>query len=206
MGIIISMNIGLVPMAAKPYHAGHHWLVEKAAGENDRVIVFVSVADRKRKGEFPILGKDMQRVWKEEIEPIMPGNVEVRYGGAPVQKVYQEIGDAAEADSTDTFFVYSDATDTGKNYPEKNRIKYMEPLYGQGQVKFPAEDNPGGFTRGEGSPNVSGTAMRTALETCNIEDFRKGMPDGVDAENVANILCGQVQEALLRYYIQNLIS
>ena len=37
----------------------------------------------------------MQKVWEEELEPIMPNNVEVRYGGAPVQKVYQEISDAA---------------------------------------------------------------------------------------------------------------
>ena len=28
------MKIGLVPMAAKPYHAGHHALVERAAAEN----------------------------------------------------------------------------------------------------------------------------------------------------------------------------
>ena len=192
-------------MAAKPYHAGHHWLVEKASSENDQVIVFVSISDRARKGEFPVYGKDMQKVWKEELEPIMPSNVEVRYGGAPVQKVYQEIADAGEIESEDVFYVYSDATDTARNYPEKNRIKYMEPLYSQGQVKFPAEENPGGFTRGEGSPNVSGTAMRQALETCNIESFRQGLPDGVNAENVYNILCNKANESLLRFYIQNLI-
>ncbi len=192
-------------MAAKPYHAGHHWLVEKAAAENDRVIVFVSVSDRARKGEFPVYGQDMQKVWEEELEGIMPNNVEVRYGGAPVQKVYQEIGDAAEADSSDTYYVYSDATDTGRNYPEKNRIKYMDPLYSQGQVKFPAEENPGGFTRGEGSPNISGTAMRNALESCDLDSFRKGLPQGVDAQNVYNILCKQTNESLLRFYIQNLI-
>ena len=73
------MKIGLVPMAAKPYHAGHHWLVEQAAGENDKVILFVSVSDRKRKGELPILGADMVKVWQEELEPIMPSNVEVKY-------------------------------------------------------------------------------------------------------------------------------
>ena len=84
------MNIGLVPMAAKPYHAGHHWLVEKAASENDHVILFVSVSDRKRKGEKPILGQDMVRVWQEELESIMPGNVEIRYGGPPVPKVHKK--------------------------------------------------------------------------------------------------------------------
>ena len=192
-------------MSAKPYHAGHHWLVEKAAGENDQVIIFVSTSDRKRKGEKSILGKDMVRVWREELEPIMPNNVEIQYGGAPVQKVYQAIIDAAAAGSVDTYFVYSDATDTGLNYPEKNRIKYMEPLYSQGQVRFPGEEDPAGFTRGEGSPNVSGTAMRQALQTCDIEAFRRGLPAGVDVENVYDILCGGVNERYLRAWVRGVL-
>ena len=197
------MKIGLVPMAAKPYHAGHHWLVKKAAKENDKIIVFVSISDRVRKGEQPVYGKDMQRVWKQELEPIMPGNTEVRYGGAPVQKVYQEIGDAAKAGSSDTYFVYSDATDTMRNYPEHSRVKYMEPLYSQGQVIFPAEEDPSQFTRGEGSPDVSGTAMRRAIQSCDLEAFRTGLPAGVDAENVYNILCPmKSNESLVRGFIR----
>ena len=203
------MNIGLVPMAAKPYHAGHHWLVEKAAGENDRVIVFVSVSDRIRKGEVPIKGQDMMRVWREEIEDIMPSNVEIRYGGAPVQKVYQEIADAALGETSDTFFVYSDAVDTARNYPEKNRIKYMEPLYSLGQVRFPGEENPEAFTRGEGSPDVSGTSMRRAMQTCDISALQAGLPQGVNAQNVHNILCGQnneINERLLRSFVSSVIA
>jgi cytidyltransferase-like protein len=193
-------------MAAKPYHAGHHWLVEKAASENDHVILFVSVSDRKRKGEKPILGQDMVRVWQEELESIMPGNVEIRYGGSPVQKVYKEIQEAGEIVSDDTYFVYSDATDTGLNYPEKNRIKYMEPLYSLGQVRFPGEEDPAGFTRGEGSPNVSGTAMRQALNSSDIEAFRRGLPAGVDAENVYDILRGGINEQYLRAWVRAVIA
>lgn len=53
------MKIGLVPMSAKPYHAGHHMLVELAALSevtdeiknlqlpvNDKVVVFVSFSSR----------------------------------------------------------------------------------------------------------------------------------------------------------------
>jgi len=200
------MNIGLVPMAAKPYHAGHHWLVEKAARENDHVILFVSVSDRKRKGEKPILGQDMVRVWREELEPIMPHNVEIRYGGSPVQNVYKEIQEAGEAGSGNVFFVYSDATDTALNYPEKNRIRWMEPLYSLGQVRFPGEEDPAGFTRGEGSPNVSGTAMRRALQVQDVEAFRAGLPRGVDAENIYSILAGAVNEQYLRTYIRAIIA
>ena len=199
------MNIGLVPMAAKPYHTGHHWLVEKAARENDKVIVFVSTSDRKRKGEFPILGRDMERVWREELEPIMPSNVEIHYGGAPVRKVYEEIGSAAERDSLDTYLVYSDAIDTMRNYPEAQRIKYMDPLYTSGQVRFPGQENPEEFTRGEGSPDVSGTAMRDALQDYNLDLFSMGLPAGVNAENVYNILRNKVDESMLREYVKAIL-
>ena len=76
------MNIGIVPVSAKPYHVGHHALVTRASDENDKVFLFVSTSDRKRKGEVPILGADMEKVWQEEIEKILPGNVTVTYGGS----------------------------------------------------------------------------------------------------------------------------
>ena len=185
-------RIGLIPVSGKPYHAGHHYLVERAAGENEEVILFVSTSDRKRKGEFPILGADMERVWREELEPIMPANVRVEYGGSPVRKVYDTIGNACQIDGVqETYVVYSDPTDTAQNYPEKNRDKYMQPLCDQGQVIFAAEENPAAFTRGAGSPNVSGTKMREALQDNNFEEFATGMPAGVNAQNVWNILTKQ---------------
>ena len=53
-------TIGLVPMSAKPYHTGHDGLVRIAASENDEVLLFVSISDRKRPGEMPLLGSDMK--------------------------------------------------------------------------------------------------------------------------------------------------
>ena len=182
-------RVGLIPVSGKPYHAGHHYLVEKAAAENEEVILFVSTSDRIRKGEFPIYGADMQRVWQEELEGIMPGNVRVEYGGSPVRKVYDTIGAACEIDGTEeTYVVYSDPSDTAQNYPDKNRDKYMQPLCDQGQVIFAAEENPQAFTRGAGSPNVSGTKLRAALEEDKFDQFASSMPTGVDAQNIWNIL------------------
>jgi len=187
--VIADKKIGLIPVSGKPYHAGHHYLVERAAGENDEVILFVSTSDRLRKGQFPIYGADMQRVWQEELESIMPANVSVVYGGSPVQKVYEEIGAACKIEGvTETYVVYSDPTDTAQNYPEKNRDKYMQPLCDQGQVIFAAEENPQAFTRGSGSPNVSGTKLREALEENKFDQFAAGMPPGVNAQNIWNIL------------------
>ena len=109
------MNVGLVPMAAKPYHKGHHALVEKAAADNDKVLLFVSASDRIRKGELPISGSDMMKIWKEQIEPILPSNVIPVYGGSPVRKVYEELERADTELSEDIFTVYSDPVDTARN-------------------------------------------------------------------------------------------
>jgi len=189
-------RIALVPVSGKPYHAGHHYLVELASSKNDEVILFVSTSDRKRKGQFPILGADMERVWREELEPIMPSNVKVEYGGSPVRKVYDTIGNACKLDGyEDTYVVYSDPTDTAQNYPDKNREKYMQPLCDQGQVIFAAEEDPSSVTRGAGSPNVSGTKMREALQDNDFNTFATGMPRGVNAQNVWNILTGKITES-----------
>ena len=117
------MKIGLVPMSAKPYHRGHHYLVTTAAKQNDKVLLFVSTSDRNRKGEFPISGKDMQEIWIEHLESIMPSNSQIIYGGSPVRKVYEELERADASNSQDTYRVYSDPVDTSRNYPESYRQK-----------------------------------------------------------------------------------
>jgi len=199
-------RVGLVPIAAKPYHAGHHALVTMAAGENDVVFLFVSTSDRKRKGEMPILGADMLRVWREHLEPILPPNVTVEYGGSPVQKVYVTLGDAEGLLSDDVWTVYSDPEDTAANFPERNREKYFPRLHAAGQVVFAAEEDPGRFTRGEGTPDVSGTKMRAAIASGDVEAFRRGMPRGVDADAVLDILRPKsMGEALLRAYVRSLL-
>lgn len=202
------MKIGLVPVSAKPYHAGHHALVEMAAAENDLVKLFVSTSDRARKGEFTILGDDMIRVWKEELEGIMPGNVEIEYGGSPVRKVYDALGVAdKDPGNEDTLVVYSDPTDTAQNYPEKNLEKYCPTLRASGNCVLAAEENPNAFTRGAGTPNISGTKVRTMLEKGDFEGFAAAMPQGVNAQNIFNILAKKpVSENLLRSYVGLVIS
>ena len=185
----MEFTIGLIPVSGKPYHAGHHFLVEKAAAENDEVVLFVSTSDRLRKGEFPIYGADMQRVWREELEGIMPSNVRIEYGGSPVRKVFDTVGEACKIDGVEeTYVIYSDPTDTAQNYPQASRDKYMQPMCDMGQVVFAAEENPETFTRGKGSPDISGTKLRQTLEDNKFEEFADAMPAGVDAQNVWNIL------------------
>ena len=201
------MKIGLVPVSAKPYHAGHHALVEKAAAENEKVILFVSTSNRHRRGEFPIDGADMAKIWREELEGIMPGNVDIQYGGSPVRKVWETLGQANDSESPDTYVVYSDPTDTAQNYPEANLEKYCGNLRSSGQCLLAAEEDPSGFTRGEGTPNISGTKVRTMLESGDFEGFSAAMPAGVNYQNIFDILTKKAQnERLLRSYIQTILG
>jgi cytidyltransferase-like protein len=182
-------TVGLVPMSAKPFHDGHWWLIGEAARDNDEVIVFVSTSDRKRKGQHTILGSDMKDIWNDYLEPIMPANVKIEYGGSPVRKVYEVVGDAAEKAAAGqtvetTFRVYSDKTDTAQNYPEKNRQKYMQPLYDQGRIEFPGE---AWQDRSETSVTTSGTGMRLALQQGDFDTFAAGMPAPLSDEAVQAI-------------------
>ena len=96
------MKVALIPMSAKPYHAGHHKLIETAASQNDLVIVYVSFSGRgirkikdptdkrtlqqgarrieaPKKGEVPIFGSDMKYIWENILihELALPENVRI---------------------------------------------------------------------------------------------------------------------------------
>ena len=193
------MKIGLVPMSAKPYHRGHHYLVETASSENDKVLLFVSISDRSKKGQIPIYGEDMQQIWREDLEAVMPNNVEIFYGGSPVSKVLETLINAEEqlnlvGTVENVYNVYSDAEDTQKNYlikktpraggPATSTVdRYFPNLYLQGYVSFAGANNPDMFTRGGGAPNVSGTAMRSMLGNEQDKDsFMSNLPDSLSQD------------------------
>jgi hypothetical protein len=200
------MRIGLVPLAAKPYHIGHHALVEKAANENDTILIFVSMSDRRRSGEHPIYGWQMQDIWASQIMSILPSNAQVEYGH-PVRSVYEIIENACSINADDTYTVYSDPVDTAKNYPLQSRQKYMEPMCTKGQIVFAAEEDPEGLSRGSGMPDMSGTRMRSFLKNGNFKAFSAGLPAGIDATYTWDVLRKQSQtENLIRACIKSFIT
>lgn len=202
------MRTGLIPMAAKPYHAGHHAMVEKAARENDKVLLFVSLSDRKRPGEFPILGETMRKIWEDHIKRVLPGNVVVVYSKIPVKDVIDTLISAEELKSKDVFTVYSDPVDTTENFPEIKRLKYFPTMYAAGRVRFAAEADAVSLTRGGGTPNVSGTKVRQILAAGDFKGFENAMPLNIDALAVYSILRGDtmLEAALLKNYIKLILS
>lgn len=205
-------KIGIVPMSAKPYHAGHDGLVRLAAKENDEVHLYVSTSDRDE-----VSGQAMAEIWKTQIEPTLPGNVQVTYGGSPVLNAFKDIGKASEENSPDTYQIYSDPEDASANFGEDKLAKYAANLYNAGRVKTrPVERTS--------TVNVSGTKMREFLKTGDKKSFLKFMPKGLDGNYVWDtLLAAKPQpkakpakkpaakkavkgEALLRSYVRNVLK
>jgi len=194
-------TIGLVPMAAKPYHAGHDGLVRIASEENDEVHLFVSTSDRTRKGEMSIYGEDMKRIWDDYIEPSLPDNVKVIYGGVPVQHVYEDLENAeASRDRVTKFRIYSDSEDILK-YTDASLMKSAPKLFERGQIELRGVD------RNE-TVNVSGTKMRAMLAAGDVKSFAAFLPPAVrgNAAQIISILTRKpMGEALLRKYVGSLL-
>ena len=198
---MVGIRIGLVPMAAKPYHAGHVGLVQIAAGENDQVNLYVSTSDRSRTGELRISGDTMQTIWWDYIEPTLPSNVIPDYGGVPVAKVYAELEKAEAEESQDTYVIYSDEEDIQK-YTDENLEKSAPTLFANRQIK------KRGISRSE-TVQVSGTEMRELLADDDMVGFISLLPPAVQkhGKEIFELLKDDiVGETLLRKYLQMILE
>jgi cytidyltransferase-like protein len=185
------MKIGLIPMSAKPYHAGHHFLVELARRECDGVYVFVSSSSRQRAAdEAEIQGEAMRRVWDECILPVLPcydfvENTKVHFVDNPITAVYRFLGVIGSDSSSDVSVnIYGDATDVPQSFPRKMLEKHHNNLLSTGRLTLR------GLDRGS-TVDISGTRLRRALYAGDKATFLVGMPKGVDGERVWQILGGQ---------------
>jgi cytidyltransferase-like protein len=206
------MNIGIVAGSFKPYHKGHHEMVKIAAGENDRVILFVSTTDRLRKDEHPLYGSDMRKTWLDHLEPILPGNVELQLlepGKPPIKYVYETLIDADDdiQGSDDVFTLYSDPVDLEKNYKSLENAKddggYLSTEFIEKNLRkrgVPVSE----------TTEVRGTNMRRFLADGDQVAFKEKLPDELSPESkqaIFDTLSGKaLQEAMLRAFIRTAID
>lgn len=163
------MHIGLIAGGFKPFTAGHFFLVEEAARENDLVYLFVSTKDRVRSGQHPITWKQMKPVWKI-LQSILPSNVEVHFSDNPTTSQFDILVDA-EKDPTNhnIYYFYADSKDIKRYDNPRIRERTLPRLYSSDQLIFKS------FSRSSGV-DVSGTMVRKALADGNLADFTKMMP------------------------------
>lgn len=193
-------KVGLVPMSAKPYHWGHDELVRLAAKENDVVFLFISTAARERPGEMIISGEAMQTIWWDYIEPTLPDNVIVDYGGVPVSKLYASLEKAEAAASDNIYSIYSDDEDI-KKYTDENLKKAAPTLFQNGQIIRR------GVSRTE-TIDVSGTEMRGYIEDNDVKSFTALLPPAVQkyGKEIFDLLSDEIKESLLKKYVSLIIE
>lgn len=182
-----SSTLALIPIAGKPVHLGHWKLIEKAAKENERVVVYTSSSDRVRKGEFPIKGEDFVQIWSDILIPNLPKNVSVKFVDSPVRACLHELAwleqkAAIDKDDVPTVSLYSDKEDVEANFKDSDLEKYPTLLSG-GKVRKV------GVSRSD-TVNVSGTKMREFLQTGDKAGFFAHLPpvSQKDKEAIWNIL------------------
>lgn len=197
----VHKTIALIPLAAKPYHAGHDGLVRIASSENDEVHLFVSISDRARTGEMKIDGETMFMIWKDYIEDTLPDNVKsfIDYTvTAPVSKVYNELENAESQGSQDVYTIYSDVDDIRK-YTDEMLSKVAPKLFSKSQIQRR------GIERTE-TVDVSGTEMREFIEDGDIVGFTALLPPAIQqhGKEIFDLLVDDVVgESVLRRYIRS---
>lgn len=173
-------DIGLVPMSAKPFHEGHMSLIRKASDECKQVIVYVSISDRKRKGEITIFGEDMKYIWETIISKYLPQNVTCIFGGSPVGNVYKKLEEASQINDETTYAIY-----TGEEDANRYASKYYASIIDRVYLRT--------MSRGEDTAPISGTLMRSYLSNASGDKFLflDGLPKEItdeDKEEIFNIL------------------
>ena len=166
-------TIGLIPIAGKPLHIGHWKLIERAAAECDRVIVYTTSKDRAEKGQVPISGADFVYFWHDFFIPALPKNVKVRFVDSPVRAVLHELSwfeQSATKDSEDvpTVKLYSDVSDVDANFPDADLGKFPT-------LKSTDKIQKVGVERSS-TVNISGTKMREFLQSGDMASFIKNLP------------------------------
>jgi ATP sulfurylase len=173
-------HIGLIPMAARPYHVGHDTLIRLAREECDQVFVFASTADRVRRGEFSVRADIMRKLWDDIIESL-PQGVGVVFVPNPVGAVYEFIGlrngDTMPVMKDEKLVIYSDPEDMERNFSERSLAKYGGAL--ANARRLARRHVPRDTT-----VNVSGTQMRAWLMHGDKTKFVANLPETLDGDVV----------------------
>lgn len=173
-------TLGIVPMAGKPVHAGHWKLIELAARENERVLVYVSEKGRIKTGEFPIQGRQMIEVWNDVLKKYLPSNVSIKFVESPVSNVRYALLDL-ESDPKDApvVSIYSDVEDI-QNYDLKELNTKYPGLGSMGKIKLRGVERTS-------TVDISGTKMREFLLNNDKTSFFNYLPQPVSIEDKEKI-------------------
>ena len=186
-------KVAIIPMAAKPFHAGHDSLIKAAIDDgNDSVIVLVSTGGREA-----LTFKDMIPMWRDYYVPgikAQHGNkVVVRFTDAPGRETLLTASDLAKRGQA-IVSIYGDEEDAPAR---AQAVVDKDPsLKGKVVARVVARKTTSG---------VSGTEMRSHLESGDKSAFVAGLPTWLDTSSKDKIwknLSGKKNENVLRSCVQ----
>jgi len=173
-------HVGLIPVACRPYHAGHDALIRLACEECEQVVVFASTSDRVRRGEFPVRANVMRKLWDSIVETL-PSSVVVAFVPNPVKAIYEYLGarnsDSQPLQKDEKLVIYSDPEDMELNFSEVSLTKY-------GGALANAKRLARRFVPRDTTVNVSGTQMRAWMMHGDKAKFIAHLPTTMDGETV----------------------
>lgn len=166
-------QIGILAGKFKPPHLGHAGVIQGIADMNYETHVFVSPVEMDG-----VTGKMAEDILYEYFKPGKKDRQEVFIhlaNGSPVREAFRFVSELGERENASDFEVNVYAL------PEDmNRFKTIDKFAG----------NLAGVNRyqTERTQDISGTKMREAIRNKDKETFKKGLPDGVDAEKIWKIV------------------
>jgi ATP sulfurylase len=175
-------TLGVVPMAGKPVHIGHWKLIEIAAKENEKVLLYVSYKGRVKKNEFPIEGDQMIEVWNEILKKYLPKNVSIKFVDSPVSNVRFLLMDLnSDAEEAPITSIYSDVEDI-QNYNLDELNQKYSVLGSLGKIKLRGVERTS-------TVDISGTRMREFLQSKDKNSFLSYLPpiSDIDKEKIWNV-------------------
>lgn len=193
-----AQKIALIPMAAKPFHAGHDSLIKAAIDDgNDSVIVLVSTGGREE-----IKFSDMVPLWRDVYVPGIRSNygdkVIIRFTDSPTREAVQLAGDMVRRNDAKVS-IYGDESDA-RERAEQVTKKDPTLLNRVVPVSVPRS----------GTAGVSGTAMRGHLLNGERGQFEAGLPRWVSKEDKdliwSTLSKTTTKESLLRSFIKSIIT
>ena len=157
----------IIALAGKPVHAGHFALFEKAARENDKVLIFVSTLDR-TENNVKVSGKKMLDIWSSYLTPALQKNVTPIFcNRSPISEIYEFIGKADPR--LVSINIYGDPHDVEGNFPDKSLEKYANALWLAKKIKRVSVPRTQ-------TVMISGSQMREYIKRGAKHDFINNLP------------------------------
>jgi hypothetical protein len=169
-------KIGIIPMAAKPFHRGHDALIAQSFSDGcSASIVFLSLGDRD-----DISAGDMMPLWRKIYLPALEGEyggrLSVIFSGSPLLDAMSLAKNFAKHSGKEVA-VYGGIDETGANEAQE-RVDLVTSKFPELEDKIKAVGVNRALTGG-----ISGTQMRSFLSNGDKRSFVSNLPDWLTPED-----------------------